>query len=55
MTFGYLPGNMGFVIGPAIGTVVASADVFLVFPAAAALTALGLGAVVYASRQPVET
>jgi DHA1 family multidrug resistance protein-like MFS transporter len=54
MTFGYLPGNMGFVIGPAIGTVVASADVFLVFPAAAALTALGLGAVVYASRQPVE-
>jgi MFS transporter, DHA1 family, multidrug resistance protein len=53
MTFGYLPGNMGFVIGPAIGSVVASADVFLVFPAAAVLTALGVLAVLYAYRQPV--
>jgi DHA1 family multidrug resistance protein-like MFS transporter len=52
MTFAYLPGNMGFVIGPAIGTVVASADVFLVFPAAAMLTAIGVLAVFYAYRQP---
>lgn len=53
MTFAYLPGNVGFVIGPAIGSVVASADVFLVFPAAAALTAVGVLAVFYAYRQPV--
>jgi DHA1 family multidrug resistance protein-like MFS transporter len=53
MTFAYLPTNMGFVIGPAIGSVVASIDVFLVFPAAAALTAVGLAAVIFAWRQPV--
>ncbi|HEX9267471.1 MAG TPA: MFS transporter [Candidatus Limnocylindria bacterium] len=53
MTFAYLPTNIGFVIGPAIGSVVASVDVFLVFPAAAALTTLGLAAVIYAWRQPV--
>jgi DHA1 family multidrug resistance protein-like MFS transporter len=53
MTFGYLPGNMGFVIGPGIGTLVASVDVLLVFPAAAVLTLFGLGAILYASRQPL--
>jgi len=53
MTFAYLPTNIGFVIGPAIGSVVASVDVFLVFPAAAVLTTLGLAAVIYAWRQPV--
>ncbi len=53
MTFAYLPTNIGFVIGPAIGSVVASIDVFLVFPAAAVLTGLGLVAVIFAWRQPV--
>ena len=53
MTFAYLPANAGFVIGPGIGSVIASVDVFLVFPAAAALTAIGLAAVVFAWRQPV--
>ena len=53
MTFAYVPTNIGFVIGPAIGSVVASVDVFLVFPAAAVLTTLGLAAVIYAWRQPV--
>jgi MFS transporter, DHA1 family, multidrug resistance protein len=53
MTFAYLPTNVGFVIGPGIGSVVASVDVFLVFPTAAVLTALGLAAVIYAWRQPV--
>ena len=52
MTFGYLPTNVGFIIGPAIGSAVATVDVFLVFPAAAALTALGVAAVAYAYRQP---
>jgi hypothetical protein len=53
MTFAYLPANIGFVIGPAVGSVIASVDVFLVFPAAALLTVLGLAAVMYAWRQPV--
>ena len=53
MTFAYLPANIGFVIGPALGSVIASADVFLVFPAAALLTLAGLGAVMFAWRQPV--
>ncbi len=53
MTFAYLPTNIGFVIGPGIGSVVASIDVFLVVPAAAVLTGLGLVAVIFAWRQPV--
>jgi len=53
MTFAYLPTNIGFVIGPAIGSVVASVDVFLVFPAAAVLTTVGLAAVIFAWRQPL--
>jgi MFS transporter, DHA1 family, multidrug resistance protein len=53
MTFAYLPANIGFVIGPGIGSLIASVDVFLVFPAAAVLTALGLAAVIFAWRQPV--
>ena len=53
MTFAYLPTNIGFVIGPAVGSVVASVDVFLVFPAAAVLTALGLIAVIVAWGQPI--
>ena len=55
MTFAYLPANLGFVVGPAIGSVVASLDVFLVFPAAALLTLLGLVAVIFAWLQPVAT
>ncbi|MDQ2915076.1 MAG: MFS transporter [Chloroflexota bacterium] len=53
MTFGYLPANMGFVLGPALGSIIASVDVFLVFPAAAVLTILGLAAVIFAWRQPL--
>lgn len=53
MTFAYLPANMGFVVGPALGSLIASVDVFLVFPAAAAITLLGLAAVIFAWRQPV--
>src|SRR5256714_12676978 len=55
MTFAYLPANIGFVIGPAIGSVIASADGFLVFPAAALLTVLGLVAIIFAWGQPIST
>jgi DHA1 family multidrug resistance protein-like MFS transporter len=54
MTFAYLPANIGFVIGPAIGSVIAPMDVFIVFPTAAVLTIVGLAAVIVAWRQPVE-
>ena len=53
MTFAYLPANIGVVVGPAMGSVRAAVDVFLVFPTAAVLTALGLVAVILAWRQPV--
>jgi DHA1 family multidrug resistance protein-like MFS transporter len=55
MTFAYLPANFGFVVGPAIGSVIASVDVFLVFPAAALLTLAGLAAVIFAWRQRIES
>jgi MFS family permease len=51
MTFAYLPANVGFVVGPAFGSAIASVDVFLVFPAAAMLTVAGLGAVMFAWGQ----
>jgi len=51
MTFAYLPANIGFVVGPAFGSAIASVDVFLVFPAAAMLTIAGLGAVMFAWGQ----
>jgi DHA1 family multidrug resistance protein-like MFS transporter len=53
MSFAYLPVNLGFMVGPALGGVVASGNVFMVFPLAAVLTAMGIGALVVARRQPV--
>jgi len=54
MSFAYLPVNVGFIIGPAIGSVVTRAGVFAVFPTAAVITALGVGALVIAYRQAAE-
>lgn len=53
MTFAYLPLNLGFVIGPAIGSVVASTDPFAIFPAAVVLETAGLLLVAVALRRPV--
>ena len=50
MSFAYLPVNVGFMIGPAIGSVVTQATIFAVFPVAAILTALGVGALAIAAR-----
>ena len=52
MTFAYLPLNLGFVLGPALGSVVASADPFAVYPLAIALELSGLGLVALALRRP---
>ncbi len=52
MSFAYLPVNVGFAIGPAVGSLVTRVDLFAVFPAAALLTGLGVLALVIAERQP---
>jgi DHA1 family multidrug resistance protein-like MFS transporter len=53
MTFAYLPVNVGYAAGPAIGSFLTPINLFLVFPVAALLTAAGILALVYASRQPI--
>jgi MFS family permease len=50
MSFAYLPVNVGSIVGPAIGSLVTRVSVFSVFPVAAMLTALGIGALFIASR-----
>ena len=54
MSFAYLPVNVGYMVGPAIGSVVTRGSVFAIFPSAAVLTALGIGVVWIAARQAVE-
>jgi len=49
MAFAYLPVNVGFIIGPAIGSVVTRVSVFAVFPAAAVMTAIGVAALAVAA------
>jgi DHA1 family multidrug resistance protein-like MFS transporter len=53
MSFAYLPVNVGSIIGPAIGTVISHGSVLTIFPAAAVLTAIGVGLLVAAWRFPV--
>lgn len=54
MTFAYLPLNIGLILGPALGSVVASADPFAVFPLAMGLEVAGLALVALALRRPLE-
>ncbi len=54
MSFAYLPVNVGSLAGPGLGSIVASANVFLIFPLAAGLTALGIAALAAARRLKVE-
>jgi MFS transporter, DHA1 family, multidrug resistance protein len=42
MSFAFLPANMGFMIGPGLGSLVSQAGLFLIFPAAAGLMGIGL-------------
>ena len=53
MSFSYLPVNLGIMAGPAIGSLVTRTNIFYVFPAAALITLLSLGALFIAFRQPV--
>jgi MFS family permease len=51
MSFAYVPVNVGFLVGAALGTLVAAGNVFVIFPITAAITALGTGALAVASRR----
>jgi predicted MFS family arabinose efflux permease len=51
MSFAYVPVNVGFLVGAALGTLVTARDVFVIFPITAAVTALGTVALVIASRR----
>jgi MFS family permease len=53
MSFAYLPVNVGMIIGPSIGAVIARGSVLNIFPTAAVLTAVGVGLLAAAWRQPV--
>ncbi len=54
MAFAYLPVNVGGAVGPALGSLaIPLAGVFVIFPLAALLTALGVGALLLARRQPI--
>jgi MFS family permease len=53
MAFAYLPANVGFTLGAALGTQITQSSVFNVFPASALMTALGLLILYVAYRQPV--
>jgi hypothetical protein len=50
MSFAYLPVNVGGILGPGLGSLITQAGVFMVFPAAALLTAVGVGAL-FAARK----
>jgi DHA1 family multidrug resistance protein-like MFS transporter len=50
MALAYVPGNLAFIVGPAIGSVVASTNVFAVFPVASVVGLAGLALLVYAGR-----
>jgi DHA1 family multidrug resistance protein-like MFS transporter len=56
MTFAYLPVNVGFALGPTLGAIIARTPAGLpaIFPLAAVVTLMGIGALVVARRQPVE-
>lgn len=53
MSFAFLPVNMGVVVGPALGSVVTKHSVFAIFPVAALISALGLVALLRASRRSI--
>ncbi len=53
MTFSYLPLNLGFVVGPALGAAAAAADPFLIFPTSIALQLVGIGLVALSLRRPL--
>jgi MFS family permease len=55
MSFAYLPVNIGYILGPAIGSIITKTSIFSIFPAAAVITALGITTMVLAYKQDKNT
>jgi MFS family permease len=54
MSMAYMPVNIGFVLGPLVGTFLISRyNVFAIFPAAAVFTALGILLLAVSHRQKI--
>jgi predicted MFS family arabinose efflux permease len=55
MTFAFLPVNVGFAVGPALGSLVTQTPIGLaaIYPVAGAVTALGIGVLALAYRRPL--
>jgi MFS transporter, DHA1 family, multidrug resistance protein len=53
MSFAYLPVNLGFSMGPMLGSLLVGFNLFYIFPAAFAFTGLGLLVLNIARRQPM--
>jgi len=53
MSYAYLPMNVGFLVGPAIGSLITRISIFAVYPVAAILTAAGIGVLWVARRQSI--
>jgi len=53
MTFAYLPLNLGFIVGPGLGAIIVSRDVFGIFPAATAFELVGVTLLAYAARRSI--
>ncbi len=53
MSFAYLPVNIGFSMGPMVGSQLVRLDLFYIFPAAFVLTGMGVLVLNLARRQPV--
>jgi DHA1 family multidrug resistance protein-like MFS transporter len=53
MSFAYLPVNVGSIVGAGVGSVITQVGVFVIFPVAAVLTALGVVSLVYAARKEI--
>ena len=51
MTFAYLPLNLGFIVGPGIGAIIVSRDIFAIFPAALVLELIGVVLLAFAARR----
>jgi len=51
MALAYLPLTLALIVGPALGSVVASRSVFAVFPVAAVVSAVGVACLIVAARQ----
>jgi MFS family permease len=53
MALAYLPGDVGLLIGPILGALLARGNIFSIFPVAALITLVGIGTLLLAQRQRI--